>query len=95
MTKRVQRWAIWKIAVTTASCAVATVVLWWLSLFLERIGPTPTTDPAGRSAALTPASFLMMMGTGAGLGTLLTAIWLVLRIRQARTPAWKRRRAKR
>ncbi len=80
---------------TTAACAVATVALWWLSLVLEQVGPTPTTDPAGRSPALTPSSFLMMMGTGAGLGTVLTAIWLVVRIRQARTPAWKRRRGRR
>ena len=92
MMKQAKRWPIWKIAVVTAGCAVGATVLFWLSALTDRATGGLTTSPAGRSSALTPGSLMLM---GAIVGTafgILSAVWLVYRIWEARLPAWEQRR---
>jgi len=94
MKKQAKRWPIWKIAIVTAGFAVVAVVLFWLSVVTDRAIGGLTTNPAGRTAALTPGSFIMMGGVVAAAGGVLSAIWLVYRIWEARLPAWERPRRK-
>lgn len=89
MSKRPQRWPIWKISVATAGCAVASGVLFWLSTVVQHVGKAPTTAPAAGGATALP-SFVLMMGVLAAILALLGVLWLVIRIREARTPVWKR-----
>ena len=88
MTKPVKRWPIWKIAVATVGCALLAGVLLWFSLFIQ---PDAAADPDTPNPAMTLPSFLMMLATAAGLLSLLCLVWLMLRIRESRIPAWKRR----
>ena len=90
MSKPPQRWPLWKIAAGTAGCAVASGALIWLSRYMER----PGTGDAARTGTMTPAAFLLMVGVMSGILTVLGAIWLVLRVREARKPAWERRPVK-
>lgn len=89
MSKHAQRWPIWKISAATAGCAVAAGVLIWLSTAVQHVGKAPTTAPAAGGATALP-SFVLMMGVMAAILALLGALWLAVRIREARTPPWKR-----
>ena len=90
MTKRVKRWPIWKIALATVGCWVSAVLLFWLSLLADRIAPAGSADSDSRAAVFTLPAFVSMMGMAASLLGVLGLIWLILRIRDARIPAWKK-----
>jgi hypothetical protein len=94
MKKQAKRWPIWKIASVTVGLSVAAVVLFWLSTVTDRAVAGLTTNPTGRSAALTPGSFIMMGGVVAGAFGILSAIWLGYRIWELRLPTWERGRKK-
>jgi hypothetical protein len=90
MGKKTGRWPIWKIAAATAACAVASPVLFWLAVVTERTVEKQAAVPSDQTAVITPSSFITMLGAAAGMLGVLGVIWLVLRIREARTPVWKR-----
>ena len=94
MKKQAKRWPIWKIAIVTAGFAVVAVVLFWLSVVTDRAIGGLTTNPAGRTAALTPGSFIMMGGVVAAAGGVLSPMWRVNRLWDARLPAGARPRIK-
>ena len=93
MSRKPKRWPIWKIAVTTAVCAVSCPVLFWLSTLAETTGDQ-TPDSTARTAVITLPTVVMMFGMIAGMLAVLSLIWLILRIRDARIPAWKKRAKK-
>jgi len=90
MSKPISRWPTWKIAVWTAGCAVACPALFWLALFADQKLEKPTS-PAGPGSVLTIPSLVMMVAALAGLLAVMGAAWLVVRIRDARTPTWQKR----
>jgi hypothetical protein len=90
MSKPTDRWPLWKIVVATLGCAAGGAVLLWLSSVVGRSEPDPTNDPLGRRSALTLSGFLMILGAGGAVLSLLGVVWLGRRIYEARTPAWKR-----
>jgi hypothetical protein len=94
MRKQPKRWPIWKIAVVTGGLAVVAIVLFWLSVLTERATSDLTTNPAGRTLALTPGGMIMMAGIVAGAFAVLGCIWLGFRIREALRPEWERGRGK-
>ena len=91
MAKRPKRWSMWKIAVAIALCAVVSPLLFWLSALTETDLGHQTTTPFSRAPALTLASLLMMLGIAVGMLGVLGVIWLLLRFRDSRIPAWKKR----
>jgi len=88
MGKKSQRWPIWKITLALLGCVVVSVALFWLSWFTSKLGSTPGPDQQAQLLSL-PA-FLMMMGVAVLILMVLCVIWLVVRIREARTPPWER-----
>jgi hypothetical protein len=94
MTKRAKRWPIWKIALGTAGCGVGAVLLFWLSLLAERLAPAGSANSNSPAAVFTLPAFVAMMAIAASLLCVLGLIWLILRIRDARIPAWKKRERK-
>jgi len=90
-----KRWPIWKIAVTCLGCAGAAVGLFVAMAVAERTAPAVSTAPGERPPALTPASFLLMMGVAASALAVLSTVWLGYRLWDAHTPDWKKRRKRR
>ena len=90
MSKRGKRWPIWKIAVATGACFAGAVALFWLSVIMGKGADEQATDPTGQSALLTFPAFIMILGVAASMLAILCVVWLVLRIREARTPVWER-----
>ena len=90
MTKRDERWPIWKIALAVAGCAAACALLLWLSA----VAATPETETAkGQEARmLTVPTLLQMLGAAIGMLTILGVVWLVSRIRESRIPVWERKK---
>lgn len=95
MGKRTKRWPIWKIATAAGACVLLSPVLFWFSAFLEKALKEEGTDPSGQTPMLTLSSLVMMFGMAVGLLGVLGLIWLVVRIQDARTPAWKKQAKKR
>ena len=95
MTRQAQRWQIWKIATATAGCAVLSTVLFWLPTLVGTSGGEQPKDPLTRNPVLTLTSFTVMLAAAAAILSILGLIWLVVRIREARTPVWQRKRKKR
>ena len=91
MAKRPKRWPMWKIVAAIAVCAVVSPLLFWLSALTEKDLGDHTTTPLTRAPALTLSSLLMMLGIAVGMLGVLGAIWLALRFRDSRIPAWKKR----
>ena len=90
MAKRPKRWPMWKIAVAIAICAVVSPILFWLSALTETgLGDQATTPYEGDSG-MNLASLLMMLGLAVGMLGFLGMIWLALRFRDSRIPAWKK-----
>ncbi|UCE62251.1 MAG: hypothetical protein JSU63_11165 [Phycisphaerales bacterium] len=94
MTKKAKRWPIWKIAVSTSTCLVVSPLLFWLSGLAEEAIDQQTADPAQGNPVVTVSSLVTMLGMVAAMLGILGIIWLVVRIRDARTPAWKKRAKK-
>ncbi|MBU0637412.1 MAG: hypothetical protein KKB50_00990 [Planctomycetes bacterium] len=94
MARREKRWRIWKIGLATAGCLAATLILFWVSTLVEDDGANQPPGPMQRSSSLTVAGFMVMIAAIAAALTLLCLIWLALRIREARLPAWERGRKK-
>jgi len=92
MPKHAQRWSIWKIAAATAGCAAAAALLFVLSHLASNLGGEAAEGPLRRNPALTLPGFLLMLGSAAGVFALLGGVWLGVRIREWRLPAWKRRK---
>lgn len=90
MTKPPDRWPLWKIVVATLGCAAVGIVLLWLSALVSGAEGEPPVSPGRRTRGLTFSGFLMMPGVAAAVLSLLGVVWLGFRIREARTPAWKR-----
>lgn len=78
----------------TAVCAVLCPVLLWLSTVVDELLSEPSRAPGRRAPAMSVSSVLIMFAAAAALLTVLGAIWLVARLREARTPAWKKRGGK-
>jgi len=95
MTKKADRWPLWKIVATTLGCAAGGGVLLWLSALLGESEGEQTADPLSRPPALTFSGFLMMVGVAGMVLSALGLVWLGFRIWEARMPAWKRRGKKR
>ena len=91
MSKRSQRWPIWRIAVTAVLCLVAAGILFWLSVFLEQLGPEESGDP-NATAVITLPGFILILGMGASMLGAICLVWLGLRIKEARTPPWERKK---
>jgi len=89
MTSPAQRKQTWKIAAATAGCAAACPLLFWLSGIADQKLVKPAS-PTGAPPALNVPSLIMMVAVAAGLFAVLGVFWLVVRIRDARTPAWKK-----
>lgn len=90
MTRRDQRWPIWKIALAVAGCASTCALLLWLSA----VAAPPETETAKgtETPVLTVPTFLQMSGAAVGMLTILGVIWLVSRIRESRIPVWERKK---
>jgi hypothetical protein len=95
MAKHGQRWPIWKIAAATLGCGSLAAVLFWLSALADRPGGGQAADPSTRTPVLTLPAFIMMLAMMAAILSALGVVWLAFRIREARTPAWKRQGRKR
>jgi hypothetical protein len=91
MTKKADRWPLWKIVATTLGCAAVGAVLLWLSVLAGKAEGDPSANPLNRRSALTLSGFLMILGTAGLVLSFLGMVWLGYRIREARIPAWKRR----
>ena len=90
--KKSTRWSIRKITVATAAAAVACPILAVVSRMLDLNDSGSTTSAP--KATLSLSTFLLMLSILAGMLAVLSAIWLIARIREARTPAWKRKTKK-
>lgn len=90
MSKPPPRWAIWKIAVATAGCALGSVLLFWLSGLADAAASTSTTQPAAPAQALSFPGVLFMFAIVAAILATLSLLWLVVRVQEARKPAWER-----
>jgi hypothetical protein len=95
MTKPPERWPLWKIVAATLACAAIAAVLLWLSALVGETEGERAAAPGSRTRGLTFSGFLMMPGVAAAVLSVLGVVWLGFRIREARTPAWKRRAKKR
>lgn len=89
MGRKSKRWPIWKIAVATAACGAGTAVLFWLSVLMSNVGGGQPDDP-NQARLLALPTFIMILGVAAAMLTLLGAIWLGVRINEARKPPWER-----
>ena len=92
MKKQAKRWPIWKIAVTDAGCAAAAVVLFWLSSWIYKSDVEQESGPFGRNPTLSVSNILMAVGVVATALCLLGVVWLAIRIRESRIPAWEKPR---
>jgi hypothetical protein len=90
MSKRIERWPIWKIAAAALGCVVLCPLLFWLSTLAEN-GGEQTADPGTPAPVLTLSAMIGMLGLVAGALGILSIVWLAVRIQDARTPAWKKR----
>jgi hypothetical protein len=95
MTKKAERWPLWKIVAATLGCAAGGGVLLWLSALLGKTEGEQPGSPLPRPPALTFSGFLMMVGVAGMVLAALGLVWLGFRVREAWTPAWKRRGKKR
>ncbi|MEW6197138.1 MAG: hypothetical protein AB1601_00525 [Planctomycetota bacterium] len=90
MTRREQRWPLWKIAAATGGCVAAGMVLIWLSRLAERAAAPPTTGPVTPVPAITFPTLLLMLALMAGILAILGLVWLGVRTREALKPPWER-----
>jgi hypothetical protein len=90
MGKRTKRWPIWKIATATVACGLACPMLFLLSLYMEKTVDEPSRDPLGRTPVMTVSSVVTVLSMAALILAVLGLVWLIVRIRDARTPAWKK-----
>ena len=88
------RWPIWKIAVAAGGSAVAAVILFVLSLYLEGFGGESEPGGGSRQLMSLPA-FIMILGVVAVMLCVLSTVWLGARVRESRIPPWERGRKKR
>jgi peptidoglycan/LPS O-acetylase OafA/YrhL len=90
MSKRTERWPIWKIAITALGSAVVAGALFWLSSVLTP-PETQTQDESGSQALMTVPAFLLMMATAVSMLAVLAIGWLAYRLYDARIPAWQKK----
>ena len=90
MSKRRQRWPMWKIAVFGAICVVAAVGLFSISAYLDSVEELSTPDPKSAGVLSLPG-FALILGMAASMLALIFLTWLGLRVREARTPPWERK----
>ena len=91
MKKKNTRWSNLKIFLGTLACALIAPGLFWLGSYVDAALETASRDPSSPTPALRPSSLLTMLGVAGVLLSLLGVIWLIARIRDARTPAWEKR----
>jgi protein-S-isoprenylcysteine O-methyltransferase Ste14 len=94
MKKKAKRWPIWKIAVSATAFLAVSPLLFWLSGLVEEAIDKETADPARGTQIVTFSSLITMLGMVAAMLGILGVAWLVVRIRDARTPAWKKKAKK-
>ena len=90
MSKRTQRWPIWKIAVTALGCAIVAGALFWLSFVLTP-PETRTQDESASQTLMTVPAFLLMRAAAVSMLAVLAIGWLVYRLYDARIPAWQKK----
>ncbi|MCP4593607.1 MAG: hypothetical protein GY842_22960 [bacterium] len=91
MTKPASRWPIWKVAVATGLAVVISAALFVLSGYLESLGLEEPNDPVQRGVLGLPG-FVLVLGMGMSILSVIGFIWLGLRIHEARTPPWERKK---
>ena len=67
MSKKRERWPIWKIAAATVGCAVVSPALFWLTALAEKTLGEQSTDPLASSPVLTLSSLIMMLAIAVGM----------------------------
>lgn len=90
MTRRDKRWPIWKIATGAAALALIAAGLFWGAALASGTIDEQTSNPTQRSPQMTVSSFLLMLALICVILWAILTGWLVLRVREALTPAWKR-----
>ena len=90
MTKRDQRWPIWKIAVTAAALVLGAAVLFVLSIVAAPLADSP--EGATQRPMLTVPTFLVMIGGAVSILAVLSIGWLIYRIHESRIPVWERKK---
>ena len=84
------KWSMWKIILALVACAVSSVGLFIASRVVEpQIQSDVPIDPSTQSI-ITASSLLLMFSTMAGILTVLCAIWIGFRVRDARIPLWEK-----
>ncbi len=68
------RWPIWKIAVAAAGSAVAAVILFVLSLYLEGFGGESEPGGASRQQLMSLPAFIMILGVVAVMLCVLSTV---------------------
>lgn len=92
MARKTKRWPLWKITAAAVIFALASGALFYLS---SVAGNLTEEQPAGdQPQLLTVPIFVMIMGVAAAMLCLLCLVWLGVRIKEARTPPWERKKKK-
>ncbi len=94
MSKKVKRWAIWQIVAAIVGCAVAAPALFWVSTLLDVDTGEQPADPLAPAPIMTISSLVTMLAMFATLLGILAIVWLVVRIRNDRIPAWEKQARK-
>lgn len=95
MSRRSGRWPIWKIAVATVGCALLCPAFYWLSMLADTSVGQDDAAPSTPAPMYTLSSLIVTLSVGSAIFAVLGVIWLVARIRDARTPTWKKKLKKR
>jgi multisubunit Na+/H+ antiporter MnhE subunit len=89
MSKESKRTPTWKIIALAAGCAVGAVVLFALGSLSDRW--LPDADSSTEKAALVDLPVLLsVVAAACVLVSAIAVVWLILRIRADRTPAWQK-----
>ncbi|MCK4661189.1 MAG: hypothetical protein KAV82_16840 [Phycisphaerae bacterium] len=93
MSKRSKRWPIWKIAAAGILCVLVAGGLFWLSSAMKSLdqedGGEADNSPSG---ILELPGFVQILGMGLLMIAMVFFVWLGLRVKEARTPPWERKR---
>ena len=94
MAKRQEGWPVWKITALMLLCFIAGGGLLWASIAIERLTPSPGTQPAGPAQpapAFSMSGLLLLFSAAALLCGLLCIGWLGYRYWMS-IPPWKRQK---
>jgi hypothetical protein len=90
MPKHIKRWPIWKIGLSAVGWAALGVILIVLARLADAAVDKAQRGSTGQTPVMSLSTVMMGLGAAGFVLSIITLIWMGLRIHDSRIPPWER-----